>query len=212
MATYRPNPAFAAKLRRAVDTGAARAAQLAASRVRNNLGRGARGTASAPGSPPNVQTGLLRNSIVVRKAGPAFYRMVSSAAYSRIHEFGGMIHPGPGKRALPVPINYAAKVLLQRVGPGGLKSAGVRMRMVKRPGKPPLLVGYDKYRTQKGYKGKRKVFVDERPVFLLAANVFMPKRPFVRPMIEGPENRAVYIAAAREGVARVLNGGAADVL
>lgn len=201
MATYKRNPRIAATLTRALDTGAKRAAMTCASLVRINLGRGARGTPSMPGSPPNVQTGLLRNSVGTRKVATAFHRMIVAAKYARIHEFGGPIN-ARGK-ALPVPLNFAAQVVLQRSG-GNLRAAMPDGVVITRKGRPPLLVGRSKIRTQRGYKGNRRVIDNARPAFLLVKRVNMPKRPFVRPVLE--RRQADFVAAARAGVASVLKG------
>lgn len=202
MATYKRNPQIAATLTRAMDVGARRAAMTCASLVRINLGRGARGTPSLPGSPPNVQTGLLRNSVGTRKVATAFHRMIVAAKYARIHEFGGPINAS-GK-ALPVPLNFAAQVVLQRSG-GNLRAAMPDCVVIPRKGKPPLLVGRTKVSTQRGYKGQRRVIDRSRPAFLLMKRVNMPKRPFVGTVLS--TRQADFVAAARAGVASVLKGG-----
>jgi hypothetical protein len=156
-----------------------------------------------PGSPPNVQTGLLRNSVGTKAVGPAHHRMIVSARYARIHEFGGTITPLRAK-ALPVPLNFAAQVVLQRSG-GNLRAAMPDGVVIPRKGgKPPLLVGRSKVKTQRGYSGKKRVIDNARPAFLLVKRVNMPKRPFVRPVLE--RRQADFIAAAKAGVASVLKG------
>lgn len=51
--------------------------------------------ASAPGQPPHNDTGHLKNGIIVTQIGPLHVRVISTAVYSAIHEFGGSInHPG----------------------------------------------------------------------------------------------------------------------
>lgn len=204
VAEFRKNPQINATIRRAADRGAQRAAQTCASLVRRGLGRGAPGTPSQPGTPPNTQTGLLRNSINVRQVGPGFYRTLSAARYSRIQEFGGTIRPVRAK-ALPVPLNHAAKVILQRSG-GNLRAALPNARVINRPGKPPLLVGREKFASQKGYKGGKRVIDRSRPVFILKKSVRLPARPFFGPVLN--RNRTELAAAARVGVEQVLKGGA----
>ena len=50
---------------------------------------------SAPGTPPNNDTGVLRNNIETTRAGVLKVHVTSSAPYAAIHEFGGTInHPG----------------------------------------------------------------------------------------------------------------------
>lgn len=160
------------------------------------------GTPSAPGSPPNTQTGLLRNSINVRKVGPGFYRTVSAARYSRIQEFGGTIRPTRA-RALPVPLNHAAKVILQRSG-GNLRAALPNARVINRKGKPPLLVGREKVATQKGYRKGKRAIDRSRPIFILKKSVRMPARPFFGPVLRG--NREALVQAAQVAVDAVLFG------
>jgi hypothetical protein len=205
VAEFRKNPQINATIRKAANRGAQRAAQTCASLIRRGLGRGAYGTPSAPGTPPNTQTGLLRNSINVAKVSDGFYRTISAARYSRIQEFG---HPNvrPVKaKAIPVPLNHAAKVILQRSG-GNLRAAMPNARVVNRKGKPPLLVGREKFSSQKGYKGGKKVIDRSRPAFLLVKQVRIPARPFFGPVLN--RNRTELAAAARQGVAEVMKGGA----
>lgn len=202
MAEFRRNPQINATIRQAANRGASRAAQVCASLVRRNLGRGAYGTPSAPGTPPNVQTGLMRNSINVQKVSDGFYRTISSARYSRIQEFGGVVKPIRAK-ALPVPLNFAAKVVLQRSG-GNLRAALPDAKVITRKGKPPLLVGRAKISTQKGYKGTKRNIDTSRPIFVLKKSVKMPKRPFFGPVLRN--NRAELLTAAQVGVDAVLFG------
>jgi len=50
---------------------------------------------SAPGQPPNEDTGTLRRSIIVTQPAPLRVRISANAPYAAIHEFGGTIqHPG----------------------------------------------------------------------------------------------------------------------
>jgi hypothetical protein len=203
MAEFRRNPQIAATLRRALDVGARRAAQSCASLVRINLGRGARGTPSMPGSPPNVQTGLLRNSVGTKAIGPAHHRMIVTAKYARAQEFG---HPGivPKRgKYLPVPVNYIAQVLLKRSG-GNLRAALPDGKFIPRKGKDPLLVGRSVQKTQRGYANGKAVIDKGVPVFVLKKRVVLPARPFVRPVLVS--RRADFIAAAKAGVASVLKG------
>ncbi len=204
MAEFRKNPQINATIRKAANRGAQRAAQTCASLIRRGLGRGAYGTPSAPGTPPNTQTGLLRNSINVAKVSDGFYRTISAARYSRIHEFGGIVRPVRAK-AIPVPLNHAARVILQRSG-GNLRTAMPNARIIKRRGKDSLLVGADKFASQKGYKGGKKVIDRSRPIFVLKKSVRIPARPFFGPVLN--RNRTELVAAARQGVAEVMKGGA----
>lgn len=50
---------------------------------------------SAPGTPPNTDTGALANSIEVEREGPLLARVVVNSPYGAIQELGGTIHhPG----------------------------------------------------------------------------------------------------------------------
>lgn len=50
---------------------------------------------SAPGTPPNNDTGVLKNNIETTRAGVLKVHVTSSAPYAAIQEFGGTInHPG----------------------------------------------------------------------------------------------------------------------
>jgi hypothetical protein len=52
---------------------------------------------SAPGTPPNNDTGDLANGIIVERIGPLAARVVSTAAHGAIQELGG----STGKAVLP---------------------------------------------------------------------------------------------------------------
>lgn len=56
---------------------------------------GAKHKPSAPGTPPNTDTGHLADSIEVEIVGPTHARVVALAEYAAIQELGGTInHPG----------------------------------------------------------------------------------------------------------------------
>jgi len=60
-----------------------------------------------------------------------------AAAYATIHEFGGEIRPGPGKRALAIPVSDEAKLW---GGPREHAAAMGELVLVKRADGPPLLI------------------------------------------------------------------------
>lgn len=64
-------------------------------KARGPRGGRARGTPSAPGTPPHVQRGNLRASITEAMVNPtlAIVGPTLEAWYGKIHEFGGRHHP-----------------------------------------------------------------------------------------------------------------------
>ena len=83
---------------------------------------------SMPGEPPAKRTGTLGRGVTVDLSGltrypPVAHVRMQGVPYARIQELGGVI---PAKRVkyLPVPVNRAARLMLLRVGSGGLKSIG----------------------------------------------------------------------------------------
>ncbi len=64
-------------------------------KARGPRGGRARGTPSAPGTPPHVQTGNLRASITHAMVSPtlAIVGPTREAWYGKVHEFGGRYHP-----------------------------------------------------------------------------------------------------------------------
>ncbi len=97
----------------------------------------------------------LRSSFGVDRAIP----------YARIHELGGVVAARTTKY-LPIPVNPAAKRLLER-STGGLRNSGYKFVVVKGK-RGPLLI------PAKGKHG---------PVFALRESVRIPSRPFIRPVV-----------------------------
>ena len=58
---------------------------------------GANHAPSAPGEPPNNDTGVLKNNIETISTGPLTAEVQSKAPYAVIHEYGGTIEDGFGK-------------------------------------------------------------------------------------------------------------------
>jgi len=88
--------------------------------AKNNMGKGARHTPSAPGTPPNVQTGRLRNSVGRSKNRPVT-RLVGTnigskggtrIGYGRLHEFGGTVNR-VSKTGKPYTATYPARPWLR---------------------------------------------------------------------------------------------------
>lgn len=185
-------PGFQAKTGRALNAGLTAAARAASGFIKRGMSRGSRFAGSAPGTPPNVQRAGLRNAVSYT-ASTRFKSSVGAAAtvpYAAIQEFGGTIRPKTA-RALPVPVNHAAKRHMEKAGtPRGLdlipiKSRG-RLFLVPRP--------YKNGRQRSG------------PVFMLTRSVTLRPRPYIRPGVY--RNLAAIKAEAVAASARVMRGRA----
>lgn len=99
---------FQQAVREAADSSVNSIAEDINSDVRRSMGTGARGVASAPGTPPNRQTNTLTNSINVQKIAALRYTVGTNLEYAAIHEFGGIIRAKNG-----APIRMPARPYLQ---------------------------------------------------------------------------------------------------
>lgn len=179
----------------AVNHAAAVGSQL----VRDSLGTDHGGTPSRPFNPPNTQTNQLRRSIqfakVEQTGKPLTAQVGTSTRYARVLEFGGTIR-AKGKKLL-VPLNREAAKALKRVG-GNPRA--LHLRLIPRPGKPPLLVSWDNYgkRSRGSRKAKSAGGGEQmRPMFILLTSVTIAPRPFLRPLVNNPDNQQRLRAAIR---------------
>lgn len=147
-----------------------RAVESGAIVLQRTMKRTASGSSpSSPGSPPGVDRGGLRRSIVWALAsGP-------SAQVGTILKYGAYLERGTNytSKPVPVPVNDKAKRMLRTLSISGGRRASLRtknLQFIKRKGKPPLLV--EKTKTGKDMKGGA-VFVIKR--------TRMAPRPWVLP-------------------------------
>lgn len=184
--------AFVARLRSAVDAGLTGAAMVGANAAASSI-KGSAGM-SIPGLPPASRTGNLRNSIVYVSperlgiSGKAAFG--TNAPYGRIIELGGIVRAKRAK-ALPVPINEAARRMLR-----GLAGASLRTKQlvqVKRAGKPPLLI-------EKTPTGRDK---KNGAVFVLVSSVTISARPYLTTAARNSmaEMRQAFVDFARSRLA-----------
>jgi phage gpG-like protein len=124
-------------------------------------------------------TGHLVNSITHEVNGMEG-RVGSNLRYARIHELGGTVSASSGALAVPV-------------HPDARKSGGPRnmsdLTMVKRPGKPPLLI---RERTIGKIGGGRRM---TDVMFVLLKSVRIPARPYLRPALAATQERVRAILA-----------------
>lgn len=174
----------------AVDVGVTESANVAADYAARSLGRDHGRVPSMPGFPPNSQDGTLRNSIVyvgAKKLGtPGKAAIGSELAYARILELGGIIR-AKNVRALPVPVNRAAKEMLRKAKGRSLRM--YKLVMIKQPGKPPMLVE----RTPTGREKKNGA------VFVLKPSITIKPRPYLMAAVRNSakEMEARFVQAAR---------------
>lgn len=187
-------PAVLAKLRKAVDEGVKRAATDLVNITHKAVDRGAGQRVfahAAAGTPPFNKTGNLKRNIGQTPVVKGYCRVVSRARYSHIQEYGGTIRPKKGKR-LPVPLNWEAQRMQQRLGAGGsLKSYKLRLIPASKPGGNPYLVKV---------VGKKQKLVS---MFVLVKKVTIKPHPFMRPSLEKARPRMV---AQMKGAVRAIMG------
>lgn len=173
--------------------------------IRKNLNkrasnRGNGGQASPAGQPPANNTGTLSRSITIQQVLDKgvllpFVEVGSSVEYAAIHEFGGIIRAKG--RALTVPIHPDAK----RASARGQspRTAFKDAFVLKRKSKAPLLVRN---------KNRRGQLVGIDVLYVLAKQVVMPARPYMRTTFQQEKkeipmiiNRSVARNLAKRGVA-----------
>jgi len=163
-------PAFQAKTTRAVNAGLTACARTASVFVKRGMSKGARHTPSAPGTPPNVQRGILRNGIGYEPSTNLRSTVGVAAAvkYARIQEFGGKITATRAKY-LTVPVNQEAK----RASEIGTPIRSLNLRLAFGKGGMYLVPAQTtKRRSRARQRG---------PVFALKRSVRIPARPYLRP-------------------------------
>lgn len=153
-------------------------------------------SSSSAGSPPAKHRNLLSNSIQTEMGGPLFARVGSNVAYGPVHEFGVPSKEVPAIRAknvkyLPIPVNEAAKRLMQRKALQSLRVMGnFRFFMSKKNNL--IMIGDKKERFEfnaKDSAGKTiRVRRSDLPVFVLKKSITMPKRPFMAPALARARN------------------------
>jgi phage gpG-like protein len=198
---------FQAAFRRSMAVGITRAAKAVSEVMSKSMTKNVRFKASAPGSPPSQQRSDLANSIghtAAKEVGGKFTASAGTALpYGGIHERGGTIRSKKGK-FLPVPINVAAKRLMEK-HQGSLKS--LPMTVIRTKGGKLYLMGVDKVRYRNKEAGLR---VNNKPIFALRKSVRMPRRPWAAPALakatkDGTIDKAIR-GAVKSGVVQFTAG------
>jgi phage gpG-like protein len=163
----------AARLRRAITpalrAGVGAAAMSMADSTRRRFTKGPRFESSAPGQPPNIQRGYLRNSVVHVMKDGLEASVGTNVPYGRVQEFGAIIRP-KRRKYLTVPVSIEAKRLSEK----GVSARDVKgLVPIKRTGKPMLLA------MSNG--GKPDVW------YVLKKSVKLPPRPWLRPVMRSKE-------------------------
>lgn len=191
-----------ALLIKAMNAGLTAAAEVAANQAERSFGSDHGGVPSAPGSPPNSQTGHLRNSIAYCSPDalgtPLRAAYGTNVAYGRHLEFGAVIRPKSVKY-LPVPINLPARLMLRRLGGFGVGVVGSlrtqNLMMIRPKGKPAMLV-------EKTPTGRIK---KNGAAFVLKKSVKIAARPWAKRA--GIDAASQMKAAAQYAAAQVMAGG-----
>lgn len=184
-----------ARMRKAIDNGVKRAAGELVRVTKNKLKGGVKSGTLAhayPGQPPYSKTGDLRRGVGQTPVVGGHCRVVSRARYSRIQERGGVIH-AKSKKYLPIPLNWEAYRMQQRLGQGGsLKSYNLDF-IPNKPGRSPFLGKI----TGKGKRQKIK------RLFVLKRSAMIRPHPFMAPSIEQARPKMIaHIQAAGRQIMR----------
>jgi len=161
-------------LKQAANAGLGAAAMVCADTAVRNLSKNS--PPSAPGDFPGHDLSLLRNSIAWATPDvlytPLHAAFGTAVKYGRIHEFGGVI-TAKGK-ALKVPIDRKLARQVER--------AGTKLTLIKRKGKPPLLVliKNEGRSARRGSGGNFAGGHQMTPVYVLKKSVRIPARPWIR--------------------------------
>jgi len=217
--TFDKLPQFTALVLEACNKGLTRAAGALSEKMKEGMSKGAPRTASAPGSPPNVQRGGLRNSIHGTQGVDLKAAAGSGIGYALTQERGGVI-TAKNTKMLPIPVNAAAQRLLEKFGSAttyyngvsgtswsrspGLRYSGVQLHVIPRKGKPPLLVG--------NQGGRRSIAIQRGagalngvPVFVLKRSIKLPARPWALPALN--KNKAHILNQFNLGAAAIVRRG-----
>jgi hypothetical protein len=180
-------PAFIARLRTAADEGLTEVGKHFAGMVKRKLGRGHGGTRSAPGSPPNSQSGFLSQSVTSTKASGGVCYVMCGAMYAMALEFGAVIRPKNGK-LLVIPISKYARDLMRESGNSAraaidrYKEANAGSWQMIRTKRGGLLLTRTTSKAQG--RGKKRTSVMSSEIdFLLTAKTTILPRPFIRPTV-----------------------------
>ena len=150
----------------AVNSGVNRAGDVYRVGIMDSFTKLPKGTHSQPGQPPSIQNGNLYRGIkkTTAKDGVCIVH-TSNIRYAAMLEFGGTVRAKAG-RALPVPVGAAGRRIMRDTQGRGLKTSGVPMTMIRRKGKPPLLVrtvGKRNTRSEILFVLKKSVTIKPRP-------------------------------------------------
>ena len=166
-------PALMERVRAAANKALFHMAEQGANAARDIIGRAPYGTHSAPGEPPNWQTGDLHRGITARAAGDYRAQYGTTSKHGLWMEKGvPLIRPVKGK-FLPVPVNLAAQVMARKVAASanGLRSQNLKL-IVNKQKKQALLVEMTKTGRQEKKNGA---------VFVLKHSVTIKPRPWLVP-------------------------------
>lgn len=175
------------RVMKARDEGVFAMAEVGATRAQSIISSGVRWVSSAPGRPPSMQSGRLAGAIHYVHPNslgtPGKGAFGTNVMHGKYMEYGA--NPRAHGRAMPVPVNPAANQMLARLAGRSLRTQ--KMRMLKRPGKAPLLIE----QTASGKKDKK-----DGAVFVLVKSVKIAPRPWLSTAKTqtGPEMMAAFKA------------------
>ena len=195
-------PAFRARVIAGMNDGLTGAAIYLSGRMKASMQTKGKYLHSAPGTPPNVQRGLLRRSITSTPGRGLRASAGTNVKYGIYLEKGAIIR-AKGK-LLPVPVNPAAKRLRERTT-GSLRSANLRFIKTSKGNK--LLIGNRRERVSTVRNGQR-LNLSGVPVFILKEVVVLKKRPWAVPAMRKNKAGIVrqFVTSARKSLTARLGG------
>ncbi len=169
---------------KAIEVGVLACGNHVKNTISSSMASRGRGKSSAPGTPPNRQTGNLSRSIQPHLVAPGVVRVGANERYARIHELGGVIRPKAAKY-LWIPVNAKGSETPRSV----IANKKAYTFIPRRSG------GF--FIVKKSKSGRK---LKAGMIYVLSFGVYLAKRPYMRPGLEAakPELPGIFAAAARK--------------
>lgn len=169
---------------KAIDVGVRACGNHVKNTISSSMASRGRGKSSAPGSPPNRQTGNLSRSIQPHLVAPGVVRVGANERYARIHELGGVIRPKRAKY-LWIPVNAKPSETPSKV----ISNKKDYTFIPRRSG------GF--FVVKKSKSGRK---LKAGMIYVLSLGTWLPKRPYMAPGLAkaSPQLPEVFAAAARK--------------
>lgn len=169
---------------RAIDVGVLACGNHVKNTISSSMASNSKGRSSAPGTPPNRQTGNLSRSIQPHLVATGVVRVGANERYARIHEMGGVIRPKRAKY-LWIPVNAKPSET-----PSAVISHKKDYAFIPRRSGGFFVVK----KSKSGRKLKAGM------IYVLSLGVYLAKRPYMAPGLAkaAPDLPRIFSQAARK--------------